>query len=144
MHVLTGGSYNGKAAWVQNFYGLEDRKHIWISAYRNEPCPEDMSDSHTSFTVLEGVEQWILQAMEKDPVFDREMGRRWIESWIGWKRDEANRELVVIGTDISKGIVPIEAKDRLWRDMTGWFYQDLAKACSRFDVVWYGIGRRLK
>lgn len=51
---------------------------------------------------------------------------------------------MLIGSDISKGIVPMAAEDRWWRDTTGWVYQDLVSAAERVDVIWYGISQKLK
>ena len=52
--------------------------------------------------------------------------------------------VILIGTDITKGIVPIEAENRVWRDVTGRVYQDTVSICNRVDLIWYGINKRLK
>ena len=52
--------------------------------------------------------------------------------------------IIVIGTDITKGIVPIEKENRVWRDLTGRVFQDTASICERVDLIWYGISKRLK
>lgn len=146
MHIITGGAYNGKSAWVRDFYQLNNGKHFrWISAYKEEGCPDDLSVVNESLIVLEGVEQWILRWIEDHPSADhREMGRRLIQDWVNWELEDNDRMLVIIGTDISKGIVPMERNIRMWRDTTGWFYQDLVEKSNRFDLVWYGIQKQLK
>lgn len=58
--------------------------------------------------------------------------------------EKPSRKLVIIGTDISKGIVPLEKENRLWRDFTGWVYQDLVAKAERVDVIWYGINQIMK
>jgi adenosylcobinamide kinase / adenosylcobinamide-phosphate guanylyltransferase len=144
MHFITGGAYNGKSAWIRRYYQLNNRgKFRWISAYKDENFPDDLSIYNEKLIVLEGAEQWILKMIEDNSSCDhREKGRQFIEAWINW--EDLDRQLVVIGTDISKGIVPMEAKNRIWRDTTGWFYQDLVAKCDRFDLVWYGIAKQLK
>ena len=54
------------------------------------------------------------------------------------------RKLVVIGSDITKGIVPVEKENRLWRDVTGWAYQDLAAQADKIDIIWYGCNQTIK
>jgi len=142
MHVVTGGAYHGKSSWVKNFYRLDDES-AWISAYRHHPCPYTI-DMISEVVILEGIEEWIRQTTVKDKSFDRNDGQRVINSWLAWELEDKNRQLIVIGTDISKGIVPMDREDRWWRDMVGWFFQDLVLHCERFDVVWYGIPMQLK
>ncbi|HJV16947.1 MAG TPA: bifunctional adenosylcobinamide kinase/adenosylcobinamide-phosphate guanylyltransferase [Bacillales bacterium] len=143
MHFITGGAYNGKSVWAKEFYQLNNQDCRWISAYKYENFPDDLSKYHEKFIVLEGVEQWILKMIEDNASCEhREKGRKIIQAWTNW--ETLDRHLVVIGTDISKGIVPIEPIDRIWRDTTGWFYQDLVAKCDRFDLIWYGIAKQLK
>lgn len=145
MHVITGGAYNGKANWVRKTYELEHQPYTWLSAYRNTPCPDDLSPYDTPVIIIEGVEQWIKDKLDqKDSTFHREDGRVLIKRWLDWEKQDENRVLIIIGTDISKGIVPINQEDRLWRDLTGWFYQDLVNHADRFDVIWYGINQQFK
>jgi adenosyl cobinamide kinase/adenosyl cobinamide phosphate guanylyltransferase len=145
MHVITGGAYNGKAEWIKQAYELNKTSHTWISAYKKDPCPVDLIMYDTPLIVLEGAEQWVRQKVaDEKAAFNRNDGRMLIEKWIGWEQQDAEHQLIVIGTDISKGIVPIEQVDRNWRDVTGWFYQDLVERSERFDVIWYGINKQLK
>lgn len=139
MHFVTGGAFNGKAEWVRTFYRLdEDRSFSWFSAYRGDALPKNLPGD--SIVVLEGVEQWILQL---GAAFNRNTGKEWLEAWLDWERS-GERKIVVIGTDISKGIVPMEREVREWRDVTGWFYQDAVKSCDRFDLIWYSVAKRVK
>jgi len=141
MHVVTGGAYHGKSAWVKKFYHLNSDV-TWLSAYNDDPCPIHMT-SPTNIIVLEGVEEWIRQSL-KNNTFNRHDGRQLINQWLAWEQEKSERQIVVIGNDISKGIVPIEREYREWRDVTGWFFQDLVLHSHRFDVIWYGIHKQLK
>jgi adenosyl cobinamide kinase/adenosyl cobinamide phosphate guanylyltransferase len=139
MHFVAGGAFNGKAEWVRTFYRLDEgRSFRWFSAYRGDALPNHPPES--GIVVLEGIEQWILQL---GAAFDRNTGRRWLAAWLDWELS-GQRKIVLIGTDISKGIVPMEREARKWRDVTGWFYQDAAKCCDRFDLIWYGVAKRVK
>lgn len=144
LHVVTGGAYNGKSAWVRAYYQLEHHENFqWISAYQNEACPKVFSDR--DLLILEGIEQWILGWINTKNTTDfRSYGQWMINNWAEWELRKVGRTLVIIGTDISKGIVPMDKSIRTWRDVTGWFYQDLVKKCNRLDLIWYGIQRQLK
>lgn len=145
MHVITGGAYNGKAKWVRNRYNLTGKEHIWLSAYRKDPFPVSLDKYDTSLLVLEGVEQWIRQVSTViNATYSRDEGKDVIENWKNWEQQQTGRNLVVIGNDISKGIVPMEKADRVWRDAAGWFFQDIVQESDQFDVIWYGINYSLK
>lgn len=146
MHVITGGSYNGKSAWVKEYYQLNDSKqYAWLSAYKEEQFLPNLSSIHKDIVILEGIEQWIFNLVTKESTMDYRVElRKCIETWIEWEQENKKRKLIIIGVDISKGIVPVDPKIRFWRDITGWFYQDLIERSQRFDLVWYGIHKRLK
>ena len=74
----------------------------------------------------------------------REIWNTAINQWIFWEKAESNRKLVVIGNDITKGIVPMEKENRLWRDVTGWAYQELAAKADKVDIIWYGLNQTIK
>jgi adenosylcobinamide kinase / adenosylcobinamide-phosphate guanylyltransferase len=136
MHFVTGGAFNGKSAWVKSHYQNEQIE--WLSAYEAETIPERM---HADLIVLEGLELWIKTLI--DDHF-RVNFRKLLDDWKTWEQGNEARQLIIIGTDITKGIVPIDSMDREWRDAVGWAYQDLAACADRVDLVWYGLNKRLK
>lgn len=142
MHFVTGGAFNGKSKWVREQYQLEDLEHTWISAYKGEEIPDFNSKK---IIVLEGIEVWIREVTRSIPAdASREKWQSLVREWMKWESKDQERKLVLIGNDISKGIVPIAPEDRLWRDGTGWVYQDLVSVAERVDVIWYGISQKLK
>jgi adenosylcobinamide kinase/adenosylcobinamide-phosphate guanylyltransferase len=70
--------------------------------------------------------------------------KRMFRIWHEWEQQGAGRTVVWIGSDITQGIVPVEKEERLWRDVTGWCYQQLAQLCDRVDRVWCGLAERMK
>lgn len=95
--------------------------------------------------VLEGIEIWLKELTKTyDSYRCREIWNDSINNWMIWEQAKPQRNLVVIGTDISKGIVPIDSENRLWRDVTGWAYQDLAARADKVDVIWYGLNQTIK
>ncbi|MEK4145525.1 bifunctional adenosylcobinamide kinase/adenosylcobinamide-phosphate guanylyltransferase [Robertmurraya sp. FSL W8-0741] len=132
MHFVTGGAFNGKGKWVKDRFPQAK----WISAYKGEPFIQNV---HVAHVVLEGLEQWVKASSNS-----REEWLSQFAIWHRWEQEDASRKVIFIGTDISKGIVPMEKADRDWRDRTGWIYQDLTGLCERVDVIWYGINQTIK
>ncbi|OMP68089.1 bifunctional adenosylcobinamide kinase/adenosylcobinamide-phosphate guanylyltransferase [Domibacillus epiphyticus] len=137
MHFVTGGSFNGKKQWVKDFYNLDVTPHQWHSFYEKEQIPFFKED----IVVLEGMERHVRILLEKaetsleaNALFKKELS--------SWKKEE--RTIVLIGTDIMKGIVPMNAFDRMWRDAAGWCFQDAAAFSERVDTIWYGIAQTIK
>lgn len=145
MHFVTGGAFNGKRKWVKAFYQLNEKNdYVWISAYEKNGAQMEWKavDSFKTTTVIEGVEQFLYKWSNQTNW--REKWHDVFKSWEKWELENPMRKLVVIGTDITKGVVPLDERNRNWRDMTGWCYQDLVSHSKRVDVIWYGINERLK
>ena len=54
------------------------------------------------------------------------------------------RACVIIGDEISGGVVPVDKFEREWRDVTGKLYQYLAEEAEIVDRVFAGLPLRLK
>ncbi|MGP4079494.1 bifunctional adenosylcobinamide kinase/adenosylcobinamide-phosphate guanylyltransferase [Pseudalkalibacillus sp. R45] len=146
MHFVTGGAYNGKRAWVKNLYDLPtiDNFH-WVSAYEGKNLLEDPIQIRSQLLILEGVELWIKEMiLQRDIDETRSSWNRKLIQWQRWENENQKNRVILIGTDISKGIVPLEISVRTWRDVTGWCYQDTATKADRVDLIWYGIHQRIK
>ncbi len=116
----------------------------WRSAYEGDSWNEPTFNEHV--IVLEGLEEWMIAFVAKKKDFKeiRESWRAYLESLLAWESEDCDRRIIIIGTDITKGIVPLEKENRTWRDAVGWAYQDLAALAERVDVIWYGLNQRLK
>lgn len=143
MHFITGGAFNGKRAWVKKTYQIEKRQ-LWLSAYENQPLPQEFTYS-SNLVIAEGIELWLKVLTDHyDVKKAREIWNTSLKEWLFWEKETTGRNLVIIGTDITKGIVPLETENRLWRDLTGWAYQDTAVKACRVDVIWYGMNQTIK
>lgn len=146
MHFVFGGAFNGKAKWVKTqYHNLPlDWRSAYIPAFQSEQF--ETVTTFSNCTVLEGIENYVKEKLSEEENIDdlRSHLNDLLITWIQWEREQAGRTLIIIGNDLSKGVVPIEKNDRLWRDVTGWFYQDIAKMAERVDLVWYGVAKRLK
>lgn len=59
-------------------------------------------------------------------------------------RIEILKHCVIIGDDISGGVVPADKFSRRWRDETGLVYQVLAREADIVDRIFAGLAIRLK
>jgi adenosyl cobinamide kinase/adenosyl cobinamide phosphate guanylyltransferase len=117
----------------------------WHSAYEGDRLVPDSFTLQSRVLVLEGLEEWIKQCIsDRKPEEFRSNWRNILREWQQWEQMDSGRHVIFIGTDITKGIVPMEKENRIWRDMTGWVYQDLAACCERVDVIWYGLNQTIK
>jgi adenosylcobinamide kinase / adenosylcobinamide-phosphate guanylyltransferase len=148
LHFVTGGAFNGKSKWVKEYYQLNETPYEWISAYQQKAVPEKLEITEKSdrrLIVLEGIEMWVKEWVETLEVTEiREKWRYLLQKWLEWEHQHSLYQLVLIGTDVSKGIVPIKVNQRKWRDGTGWIYQDTVSASQRVDLVWYGINQQIR
>lgn len=116
-----------------------------INAYHGAILPVDLTVLDCDILVIEGIEQFLKEDCKVlDEHTCRESWRKRLKEWKVWEASGRKRKIVIIGTDISKGIVPLEQADRKWRDMTGWVYQDISSNADRVDVIWYGLNRQIK
>ncbi|MCM3006434.1 bifunctional adenosylcobinamide kinase/adenosylcobinamide-phosphate guanylyltransferase [Priestia koreensis] len=139
MHFIIGGAFNGKHEWVKKEYD-----HLtWYSAYKKDSLPEKLPGDEV--IAIEGIERWIreyiLENEQIDAVCERFQKR--IDTWMEWEQG-TNGTIVVIGTEVGKGIVPMNEQDRSFRDACGYIYQYLTEKAAIVDQIWYGIPQRLK
>lgn len=146
MHFVFGGAFNGKSSWVKEYYNKENVK--WLSAYAIDFEKENFEhvDAFKETTILQGIEYYIKEIVQSSQEVDetRKYFNAQCSKWLAWENSSALNKLIIIGNDLSKGIVPIEKEDRTWRDVTGWCYQDLTVKSNRVDLIWYGMSNRLK
>lgn len=140
MHFVTGGAFNGKLAWVKNFYKLQENNEEIYRFYRKDEKKLNFTEKKT--IVLSGLE-FFLKNYEKSDTGRRQFQQQLYE-WIEWEKNDKERQLILIGTDMSKGVVPMNKEDRLFRDFVGWCYQDVVRKANRVDIIWYGINETIK
>ncbi|MFT8320218.1 MAG: bifunctional adenosylcobinamide kinase/adenosylcobinamide-phosphate guanylyltransferase [Bacillus sp. (in: firmicutes)] len=146
MHFITGGSFNGKKRWALNFYQLTfDKEEMKVVRFYDKEDIEDLLEVTKPFLLLEGIEYWIrhkIMTLEEDKIYD--YFYTFFKRLKDWENSGDNHQVILIGSDITKGIVPIKKEDRLWRDVTGRIFQEAVRMADRVDVVWYGLHDQLK
>lgn len=124
MHVIFGGAFNGKRAYVEN--RIQGRSVQWMNAEEDIP----VLLSNTEVVVVYGVENLVQTKLEE-----------WLEHLERWNM---KFEVIVIATEIGRGIVPMEATARRLRDDVGRFYQQLFTKAESVTRIWYGIAQTIK
>ena len=145
MQFVTGGAFNGKSSWVRAYHQINRESASWISAYRKAPLPLSLDHVDENVVVIEGIEQWVKELLtEFEAEVVQEKWQALMEKWQDWERAKLGRLVILIGSDLTKGIVPIEAEHRVWRDVTGRIFQYTVSVCEYVELIWYGINKRLK
>lgn len=124
MHVIFGGAFNGKRAYVEQ--RIQGRNVQWLDVE---------ADAHVLLPNIEviivfGVEN-LLESKSKELL---EKMEKWDEQ----------AEVLVIATEIGRGIVPMDASMRKLRDDVGRFYQQLFTKADSVTRIWYGISQTIK
>lgn len=132
MHIIIGGAHNGKRAYVEKL--LSDREHQWIDCAADDlsftaaaEIPQD------ELIVIEHIDCWLKRTdlPETDAI-------HFILEFI------KNRQVLFVLTDIGRGIVPMEARQRALRDACGRLYQELMTQADEVTRIWYGLAQKLK
>ncbi|MCR8847259.1 bifunctional adenosylcobinamide kinase/adenosylcobinamide-phosphate guanylyltransferase [Rossellomorea sp. SC111] len=141
MYFITGGSFNGKGKWVRKHFGLKSIDTEWVRLFN-----KGMEEVRPSMPilVLEGLEYAVRFALLRGGCDIREEFFHRIEELKKWEEEHPERKVIWIGSEIGKGIVPIDRISREWRDVTGWIYQDLAERSHHVWLVWYGMATSIK
>ncbi|WP_161603244.1 bifunctional adenosylcobinamide kinase/adenosylcobinamide-phosphate guanylyltransferase [Halalkalibacterium ligniniphilum] len=117
---------------------------MWYNAYKykdhNKRVP--LSSATAKMIVVSGLECFIRSFLKDES--PRHSFSTWLDDMLVWEGEEEERQLILIGNEIGKGIVPYEKEERQWRDVVGWCYQDIVGKADRVDQIWYGLPQRLK
>ncbi|EHJ92113.1 bifunctional adenosylcobinamide kinase/adenosylcobinamide-phosphate guanylyltransferase [Vreelandella boliviensis] len=84
--------------------------------------------------VITGVLEWLRAVLERD---DTDILRQqWQSDMVKLCQhaDKLNSPLIIIATEVGRGIVPMQPEQRRLRDLNGWFTQD---ATAQAKQVWY-------
>ncbi|MBE6989477.1 MAG: hypothetical protein E7426_01860 [Ruminococcaceae bacterium] len=124
MVLIIGGAWQGKRDYAKTAYDLSEA----------DICTCAGSEIDFSCRCIDRLEEFTLACVQEgiDPVayFERNMS-----DW---------RDSILICQDISCGVVPMEARLRLWRNETGRLCQYLSARAERVSRVFCGLEQRLK
>ncbi len=126
MKLLIGGAYQGKLDYACENYNIS-RRNIYT-------CSRDKVEMPEGAGIINNVEElvWACLANGRDPMkYLAARKSRWINS-------------VMIVNDISCGLVPMDPKDRIFREAVGRTTMYLAQEAKEVVRVFAGIGKKLK
>lgn len=128
MILVLGGAYQGKLAYVRenllpggSVYKVQDGE----ASFRKEALQADIIYGMEKF--VRSCEEFGLEAIEEIEIFFPSVSDK-----------------VFIFTDISAGLVPMDALERAWRDHNGRTMILMAEKADRVYRIFCGLGQRLK
>ena len=126
MVLIIGGSHQGKLDFARERFGLSDAD-VYL-------CDEHTEEIDASRRCIARVDRWALNRLRAgaDPIAE-------MESILPQLKDA-----VVIVTDISAGVVPVEALMRAWREACGRLTASLAGEADEVWRLFCGLPQRLK
>ena len=128
MHIVFGGLFNGKRAYVKKEYNPNCNVTHDI---------ENVRVSHKTVSI-ENFPQIIKPYIHLDEVEACEKIMAEI------LRIAELNEVVCVCDDVSRGVVPIDKALRKQRDILGRLYQQLFSQAKTITRIWYGIPEKLK
>ncbi|MET3575757.1 bifunctional adenosylcobinamide kinase/adenosylcobinamide-phosphate guanylyltransferase [Bhargavaea ullalensis] len=130
MHIYFGGAHNGKRDFVKGLLG--EAAHEWIEAGELKALPEPPSGR----VVVAGLEEYI-----NDHHTDEEEAVADVLRFL----ERADRDgLIIILTDMGRGIVPVDPHARWLRDACGRLGQRLSRQADGITRIWYGIPQKIR
>lgn len=126
MILITGGSYQGKLDFARERFGLKDGD-IFV-------CFDETSEIDFSKRLIAYIDRFALNRVRA--------GAEPADTFR--ERPEAWRDAVIITTDISCGVVPVDDTLRAWREACGRMNNYLAREADEVWRLFCGIPQRIK
>lgn len=95
--------------------------------------------------VVHGLFEWLTATLDSDVSID-EWRAQWREDFprLHQAADSSNVMLIMIASELGRGLVPMARDQRRLRDLSGWFTQDAAVQASNVWYVRHGLVQALK
>ena len=128
MILILGGSHQGKSRYAADLYGgtplVFDFKRAKTADFERAFQADILQNIH------EAVRSLLLAGEDPMEFFQ--------------KNQERLADKIITGDEVGSGVVPIDAKDRKWRDETGRLYSLLAEHAQRVERVYVGIPQTIR
>lgn len=131
MQVIIGGAYNGKGHYVRE--QLANKQ-----AYFYDGEIPTAKFSATDYVVIQHVDKLLVPLKQLGEVTAAHTIAAQLRAL------DAQTNVICICTDMSRGIVPLEAEARFLRDACGRLYQQLFQQSEQVIRIWYGLAQQLK
>ena len=125
MVLIFGGAYQGKLEYALENFSLSEKDVYYC---------EERAGIDLSFKVINNLENFVM-ACVKEGLEAKEL----LDEY-----GDALEDKIIIVTDISQGIVPMDQNERWWREMTGRTMLYLSRRADRVIRVFCGLGQEIK
>ncbi len=142
MILIFGGAYQGKTAFAKETFGLDDAE---IACCTEAGIPSADVPA-AGIKAIARLEQALLGYIKKDgPVTgnDDPAGETPAAGFLRMYGPQLKDKIVIV-TDISQGLVPLDPTERLWREEAGRLTTALAREAEEVYRLFCGIPQRLK
>lgn len=119
MDLIIGGAFQGKLEYAKKRFGLSDEDIFF--------CEESVI-INTKARCVCGLERYVLACVKEGAV----------------PRSDFNEDAVLIGRDISSGVVPADPLTRRYREAYGRYMQELGGKAKSVTRLFCGIPQKLK
>lgn len=126
MILIFGGAYQGKLEYAKENFHISDEDIFF--------CQENSLEPDLSKKVIYGLESFIF-ACVKEGVEAKDLLSR---------SQDLLADKIIIVSDISQGIVPMDPTERQWREMVGRTMLWLGKQSDKVIRVFCGLGQNIK
>ena len=143
MKLIIGGAYQGKLAYAQGRYSVSEG---WIDGM---DCPfEELEKCRGIYQfhelirriqISEHVPEW-MRGLQTGHALELEIQSEKFVKELLYR----NPEIVIVTNELGCGVVPMDRKDRVWRETTGRICTGLAAEAEEVVRVICGIGIKLK
>lgn len=145
MKLIIGGAYQGKLAYAQKRYEIQDG---WIDGrdckfQELETC-RGIFQFHELIRRIQEYDgdqlpEWMC-GLQKDHALELEYeSKRFAEKLL-----QKNPDVIIVTNELGCGVVPIQRADRIWRETTGRICTCLAGEAEEVIRVICGTGMKLK
>lgn len=126
MIVIFGGAYQGKLEYAKENFNVTD-EDVFM-------CTDDSISIDTAKKVICGLENFTFACVRA--------GKEAKELLASDRKELEDK--IIICSDISQGIVPLDADQRAWREMNGRCMLWLGREAERVIRVFCGLGQDIK
>lgn len=131
MQLFIGGACAGKRDAVAARFPVAQWRRLAVDA--------PFADSYQTLVansplVVTGVLEWL--SAISDSADSEVLRQQWQRDLVELcqRANQLNVPLIIIATEVGRGIVPMQPQQRRLRDLNGWFVQD---ATTQAEQVWY-------
>ncbi len=126
MIVIFGGAYQGKLDYAKENFNIKD-EDVYM-------CRQDSTEIDTTKAIIYGLENFTFACVKAG------LEARDVLAGFG----DVLADKIIIVSDISQGIVPLDPDQRAWREMNGRCMLWLGKNADRVIRVFCGLGQDIK